>query len=181
LIITNQPDTPTSSDGELHGGVEGEGVGHAGFIDDQQRRWADRGRPIGQVAVPQRPGEFGESVGADAGLLAKNSGCRRGRGEADHLAAVLGPGESEGTHGGGLPGASRGDRQLQPGTEVHICRTSAACPASRAVLFAAISSSARSTAGSSTTGPSRRPAAMTRRCSASRIRYDVYRSAPATV
>ena len=41
--------------------------------------------------------------------------------------------------------------------EVHICRTSKACPASRAVLFAAISSRARSTADSSTADPSRRP------------------------
>ena len=57
--------------------------------------------------------------------------------------------------------------------EVHIWRTSEACPASKTVLFAAISSSARSTADSSTTGPSRRPAAVTRRCSASRIRCDV--------
>jgi hypothetical protein len=37
LIITNQPDTCTSIDGELDGRVEGEGVGHAGFIDDDQR------------------------------------------------------------------------------------------------------------------------------------------------
>ena len=37
LIITDQPDTRTAIDGELHGGVEGEGVGHAGFIDDHQR------------------------------------------------------------------------------------------------------------------------------------------------
>ena len=36
LIITNQPDTRTATDGELHGTVEREGVGHAGFIDDQQ-------------------------------------------------------------------------------------------------------------------------------------------------
>jgi hypothetical protein len=36
LIITNQPDTRTSIDRELHGRVEGEGVGHAGFIDDHQ-------------------------------------------------------------------------------------------------------------------------------------------------
>ena len=57
--------------------------------------------------------------------------------------------------------------------EVHICRTSAACPASRAVPFAAISSSARSTADSSTADPSRRPAAVTRRVSASRIRCEV--------
>jgi hypothetical protein len=89
LIITNQPDTRTPIDGELHGRVEGEGVGHAGFIDDDQRRRADRGRPVGQVAVPQRPGEFGEGVGADAGLLAKNSGCGRGRGEAEHLSPIL--------------------------------------------------------------------------------------------
>jgi hypothetical protein len=37
LIITHQPDTRTSIDGELHGRVEGEGVGHASFIDDDQR------------------------------------------------------------------------------------------------------------------------------------------------
>ena len=53
---------------------------------------------------------LGESVGADAGLLAENCGCGRGRGEADHLAAILGPGQGQGPHGGRLPGASRGDR-----------------------------------------------------------------------
>ena len=65
--------------------------------------------------------------------------------------------------------------------EVHICRTSAACPASSAVPLAAISSSARSTADSSTTVPSWRPAVAIRRCSASRMRWEVYRPAPATV
>ena len=39
--------------------------------------------------------------------------------------------------------------------EVHICRTSDACPASSAVPFAAISSRARSTAGA-VDGPIRR-------------------------
>jgi hypothetical protein len=112
LIITNQPDTRTATYGELHGRLERKGVRHAGFIDDQQGRWADRGRPLRKVAVPQRPGELGQRVGADAGLLGENSGCGRGRGEAEHLAAVLGPGESEGAHGGGLSGACRGDRQL---------------------------------------------------------------------
>ena len=47
--------------------------------------------------------------------------------------------------------------------EVHIWRTSAACPASSAVPFAAISSRARSTAACSTDAPPRRPAAATRR------------------
>jgi hypothetical protein len=36
LIITDQPDTGTSIDGELDGRVEGDGVGHAGFVDDHQ-------------------------------------------------------------------------------------------------------------------------------------------------
>jgi hypothetical protein len=51
LIITNQSDTPTSIDDELRGRVEGGGVGHAGFIDDHQRRRADCGllRQVGLV------------------------------------------------------------------------------------------------------------------------------------
>src|SRR5215204_7190263 len=105
LIITYQSDTGTESNGELDCGVEGEGVGHAGFIDDQQCRRADRGRPVGRLAMAERPGEFGEGVGADAGLLAKNSGCGSRRGEAEDLAAVLGPGQGDGAHGGGLAGA----------------------------------------------------------------------------
>jgi hypothetical protein len=113
LIITDQSDTRTAIDGELHGRVEGQGVGHAGFVDDQQGRRADRCRPVRQLAVLQGPGQFGECVGADAGLLAEHGRCGCGRGEADHLAAVLGPGQGQGAHGGGFPGAGRGDRELQ--------------------------------------------------------------------
>jgi hypothetical protein len=51
LIITDQPDTGTSIDGELDGGVEREGVGHAGFVDDQQGRRSDCGRPVRQVTM----------------------------------------------------------------------------------------------------------------------------------
>ena len=51
LIISDQADTCTAIDGELYSRVEGEGVGHSGFVDDQQGRRADRGRPIRQVAV----------------------------------------------------------------------------------------------------------------------------------
>jgi hypothetical protein len=46
LIITDQSDVRTAIDGELDCGVEGEGVGHAGFVDDQQRRRANPSRPI---------------------------------------------------------------------------------------------------------------------------------------
>jgi hypothetical protein len=64
--------------------------------------------------VLQRPGELGEGVGADAGLLTQDGGRGGGRRKPDHGTAVLGPGEGEGAHGGGLPGASGGDRELQP-------------------------------------------------------------------
>ena len=50
LIITNQPDTRTALDSELDGGVEGDGVGHAGFVGDQQGRPPDRSRPLRKVA-----------------------------------------------------------------------------------------------------------------------------------
>jgi hypothetical protein len=51
LIITNQPDTRAPVDGEPHGGIEDESVGHTRFIDDHQCRRADRCRPLGQLAM----------------------------------------------------------------------------------------------------------------------------------
>ena len=51
LIITNQPDARTAVDGELDCGVEEQGIGYAGLIDDHQRRRADRGRPVRESAV----------------------------------------------------------------------------------------------------------------------------------
>ena len=57
LIIADQADTGTATDGELDRGVEGQGVGYADFVDDQQCRRTDRRRPVGQVPVPQRPGQ----------------------------------------------------------------------------------------------------------------------------
>jgi hypothetical protein len=51
LIITDQAHTASAIDGELDGSVEGEGVGHAGFVDDHQGRRTDRCRPVRQVAM----------------------------------------------------------------------------------------------------------------------------------
>ena len=48
LIITDQPHTPTATDHELDGGVEGQGVGHPGFVDDHQGRRADRAAQSGR-------------------------------------------------------------------------------------------------------------------------------------
>jgi hypothetical protein len=80
LIISDEPDTPTTIDGELDGGVEGQGVGHAGFIDDHQCRPADRCRPVRKLAMVKGPGELGEGVAANARLLGEDGGpgSRRG-------------------------------------------------------------------------------------------------------
>ena len=59
------------------------------------------------------PGELGEGVGADVGLLGEDGGRGSRRGQAEDLAAVLGPGDVEGARGGGFPGAGGGDRELQ--------------------------------------------------------------------
>ena len=112
LIITDQPDTCTSIDGELHGGVE---VRVSAMPASSM---------ITNVDGPTAAAQSGNSPccsdqvslarvsWADAGLLAKNSGSGCGRGQAEHLAAVLGPGQGQGLHGAGLPGAGRGDREL---------------------------------------------------------------------
>ena len=108
---------------------------------------------------------------------------RTGRGRAPRPPSV-GPGQGEGAHGGGLPGAGRGDRQLQPCPGgAHLERTREACPASRAVPFAAhfqqgqIDGGARRATRSVACGLRRRRGAARRRGSA----VEVYRSAPATV
>jgi hypothetical protein len=69
VIITNQPDTRAAVESESDCGVEGQGVGHASLVDDQQGRRAEPGRPVRQFTVLEGPGQFGQSVGADAGLL----------------------------------------------------------------------------------------------------------------
>ena len=51
LIITDQPNTRTSIDGEPDCGVEGESVSHAGLIDDDQRRRSDTRCPVREIAV----------------------------------------------------------------------------------------------------------------------------------
>jgi hypothetical protein len=51
LIITNQPDTRPVVESEPDCGVEGQGVGHAGLVDDDQRCRADTRCPVRKIAV----------------------------------------------------------------------------------------------------------------------------------
>ena len=182
LIITNQSDTRTAVDGEPDGGVEGQGVGHAGLVDDDQRRRSDRGHPIRQPAMVEGPGQFGQSVGADAGLLTEDGGCGSGRGEADAPGRRL---RSRPGLGRAWPWSSLRRRGRSRAAAAHQRCTSAGQG-----TLAPYPGRCRSPPSLATPGPppsdradapSRRPAAATRRCSASRIRCEVYRSAPATV
>jgi hypothetical protein len=113
LIISNQSDVRTACERKLDGGVEGQGVGHSGFVDDHQCRWPNCCRPVRQVAVVQGPGELGERVGADPGLLCEDGGRGSRWSEADHMAAVLGPRQDKGAHSCCFPSARGGDRELQ--------------------------------------------------------------------
>jgi hypothetical protein len=65
--------------------------------------------------------------------------------------------------------------------ELHMTSTRAACPASKALPLAAASKRASSMAPASTARPSVRPAVVTNRCSAAKIRAEVNSSDPATV
>ncbi len=61
LIITNQSDTRPAVDGEPDCGVEGEGVGHAGLVDNDQRRPADPAAQSG--SLPFRRDQCGQRNG----------------------------------------------------------------------------------------------------------------------
>jgi hypothetical protein len=84
LIITDQSDTCPAVDGEPDCRVEGQRVGHAGLINDDQRRRSHPGRPDRQLTVLEGPGEFGECVGGNAGLLAEDGSGGSGRGSGNH-------------------------------------------------------------------------------------------------
>ena len=73
LIITNQPDTRPVVDGEPDCHVKREGVGHAGLVDDDQRRRSDPRRAVRESAVSQRPGQFGQECRCECRFV------RRGR------------------------------------------------------------------------------------------------------
>jgi hypothetical protein len=114
LIITNQPDTATALHNEVDGGIQGEGVGHPGFVDDHQAGPADAVSPIGQVIMINRPGEFRQRVGWCARGVAELRRCCGRWGQPEHLAPAVAPRPSQRAHRGGLASASRGDRELQP-------------------------------------------------------------------
>jgi hypothetical protein len=107
---------------------------------------------------------------------------RRGRpGQPDHVAAAVGPRLNQRAPGGGFPAPVPGDGQLQPRPGGAHGTNQSGLSGIQADPFAADSSRASYTVAASTTQPSVRPAAATRRCSASRIRAEVNNSDLATM
>jgi hypothetical protein len=127
------------------------------------------------------PSQFFQRFGWCTGGVAELRRCGGGGGQPEYLAAAVAPRPSQGPHGGGLPAPAGAIASCSRVPEVHMARTSAACPASKAFPFAADSSRAKSTVSASTTRPSLRPPVATSRCSAARIRAEVNSSDPATV
>ena len=75
LIIADQPDTAAPPHNELDGGVQGEGVGHPGFVDDHQGGSVDAFGPVGQLIVVDGPGEFRQRFGWRTGGVAELHSC----------------------------------------------------------------------------------------------------------
>jgi hypothetical protein len=67
-VVADQAHSPAPAQGVVDGGVEGEGVGHPGLVDQQQRLRADLVGPLRQrVMLVDGPGEPREGVCLDAG------------------------------------------------------------------------------------------------------------------
>jgi hypothetical protein len=95
LIVTDQPHTPAAAHHILHGGVQGNGVGHPGLINHHQRR-PPNPCPVGRIVVVDGPGEFGDGIGVGVKLVPELCGGGRRRGEPDHIPAGFSPGGGQG-------------------------------------------------------------------------------------
>jgi hypothetical protein len=154
LIITNQSDTRLAVDGEPDCSVEGEGVGHAGLVDNDQRRPADPAAQSGSLP-------FRRDQASLAKVSARMPVCslRTAAAAADGARPITWPPASVQARVRArmavvFPAPAGAIASCRREPEVHICRTRAAWPASSAVPFTAISSNARSTATWSAADPS---------------------------
>ena len=169
LGVADEPDLPAAGGDEGDGGVQGEGVGHPGLVDDHQRARADRVGPVGQVVVCRDQVSLARvSVVAPvcsrrtAAAAAEGASPRTVPPSSTHAAArarmaVVFP----------VPAGAMASWSRLP--EVAICVTRAVCPGLRVVPLAACSSRARVDRVRLARCPSTRPAVCTRRCSAARM------------
>ena len=163
--------------------VEAEGVGHAGFVDDDQALWADSRHPRGRrlLGMVEAPAELGERVAGHVELVGKGLRGGRGRRQSDHGAAGLRPRRAEDAHGSGLAGAGRGDRELDaPSGAGHLADEVALAARQLRPVGECFELGEVDEPGA-TARPSVRPALATMRCSASRMRLEVYQSTPGIV
>ena len=146
-----------------------------------------------RVVGPMRSTQSGSSPGSRdqvslarvsvrrTGLVAQAGGRGGRRGEAEQVAAAVGPGRGQRPHRGGLAGAGGRERQLQPGAGGGHRPDQGGLPGVEGDPVGGRLQQRQVDAAVSTVRPSRRPAAATRRCSAARTVAEVYWSAPATV
>ncbi len=112
LVVADEADAGAFGQDVADHGVEGEGSGHPGFVDDDQALASEGFEPAGMVVVFEGPDELGEGVGVGADLVAEGGCGGRGRCEAEDGSAGVGPRFGEGVHGGGLARACGCDGEL---------------------------------------------------------------------
>ena len=146
LVVTDQPDTAAPADDEGDGGVEGDGVGHPGLVDDHQGVGADPGRPVRQ----RRRGRWTRRVWP---------GCRSARRSAPATAPrprrtgpsptrcppLLVQAVARACMAVVLPVPAGAMASCSRAPEVAIRRTRSAWPGSRSIPLAVISNNATST------------------------------------
>ncbi len=74
LVVTDEPDDGAAVDGVRDDAVEGEGVGHAGFVDHHERAWTDGAHERGAGGVDEVVVEFGECLARHCGRFRLRGG-----------------------------------------------------------------------------------------------------------
>src|SRR5215212_96996 len=146
LVVSNQPYTAPAVDDVADGCVEGKGVGHARLVDDHQGRRPNARSPVGRCPWPRDQLNLANvSVGQlicsprTAAAAAEGARPRTVPPPAVHATASARIAVVFPAPAGAKPSCSRA-------ADVAISRTSAACPAFRAIPLAVASSNATSTA-----------------------------------
>ena len=131
LVVPDEPDAAAGAEDVVHDPGQVGGGRHPRLVDHGQGARPDLGHPLAAlvrlslvgvcpvgvwpVGAVEGVGELGQGVGVRAELFAQDCGRGRGGGQADDVAAAVGPGLGQDPHRRGLPGACGGHGQLESG------------------------------------------------------------------
>ncbi len=76
LVVTDEPDDGAALDGVRNDAVEDEGVGHAGFVDHNQRACLDGSHEVRGGGVREAVVELGQRLARHPGRFRQRGGRR---------------------------------------------------------------------------------------------------------